>query len=34
MDTSGRLGDKFSDEELMDIDLNLLDIKSGDPETT
>src|SRR6187402_2311170 len=31
MDTSGRLGDKFTDEELMDIDLNLLDIKSGDP---
>jgi pyruvate formate lyase activating enzyme len=31
MDTSGRLGDRFSDDELMDIDLNLLDIKSGDP---
>jgi|RhiMethySRZTD1v2_1073278.scaffolds.fasta_scaffold25743_5 pyruvate formate lyase activating enzyme len=31
MDTSGRLGDRFDDEELMDIDLNLLDIKSGDP---
>jgi len=31
MDTSGRLGDKFTDEDLMDIDLNLLDIKSGDP---
>jgi pyruvate formate lyase activating enzyme len=31
MDTSGRLGDKFTDQELMDIDLNLLDIKSGDP---
>ena len=31
MDTSGRLGDRFTDEELMDIDLNLLDIKSGDP---
>ena len=31
MNTSGRLGDRFSDEELMDIDLNLLDIKSGDP---
>jgi len=31
MDTSGRLGDKFTDSELMDIDLNLLDIKSGDP---
>ena len=33
MDTSGRLGDRFTDQELMDIDLNLLDIKSGDPET-
>jgi len=32
MDTSGRLGDRFADEDLMDIDLNLLDIKSGDPE--
>jgi pyruvate formate lyase activating enzyme len=31
MDTSGRLGDTFTDAELMDIDLNLLDIKSGDP---
>ena len=31
-DTSGRLGDRFTDEQLMDIDLNLLDIKSGDPE--
>ena len=31
MDTSGRLGDKMTDEDLMDIDLNLLDIKSGDP---
>jgi len=31
IDTSGRLGERFSDEELMDIDLNLLDIKSGDP---
>ena len=31
MDTSGRLGDKFTDEELQDIDLHLLDIKSGDP---
>jgi pyruvate formate lyase activating enzyme len=30
-DTSGRLGDRLSDEQLMDIDLNLLDIKSGDP---
>jgi pyruvate formate lyase activating enzyme len=32
MDTSGRLGDKMTDEDLMDIDLNLLDIKSGDPD--
>jgi pyruvate formate lyase activating enzyme len=32
LDTSGRLGARFSDEQLMDIDLNLLDIKSGDPE--
>ena len=31
IDTSGRLGDRLTDEELMDIDLNLLDIKSGDP---
>jgi pyruvate formate lyase activating enzyme len=31
VDTSGRLGDRFTDDELMDIDLNLLDIKSGDP---
>jgi pyruvate formate lyase activating enzyme len=33
IDTSGRLGDRFTDDELMDIDLNLLDIKSGDPVT-
>jgi pyruvate formate lyase activating enzyme len=33
IDTSGRLGDRFTDDELMDIDLNLLDIKSGDPAT-
>jgi len=33
LDTSGRLGNRFTDEELMDIDLNLLDIKSGDPDT-
>jgi pyruvate formate lyase activating enzyme len=32
MDTSGRLGDKFTDADLMDIDLHLLDIKSGDPQ--
>ncbi len=31
LDTSGRLGEKFSDEDLAAIDLNLLDIKSGDP---
>jgi pyruvate formate lyase activating enzyme len=31
LDTSGRLGDRLSDQDLMDIDLNLLDIKSGDP---
>ena len=31
LDTSGRLGDKFTDDDLMAIDLNLLDIKSGDP---
>lgn len=31
MDTSGRLGDRLSDRDLMDIDLTLLDIKSGDP---
>jgi pyruvate formate lyase activating enzyme len=33
LDTSGRLGDRFTDEKLMDIDLHLLDIKSGDPDT-
>jgi pyruvate formate lyase activating enzyme len=33
IDTSGRLGDRMTDEELMDIDLHLLDIKSGDPDT-
>lgn len=33
LDTSGRLGEKLTDAELMDIDLNLLDIKSGDEET-
>jgi pyruvate formate lyase activating enzyme len=31
IDTSGRLGAPFTDGELMDIDLHLLDIKSGDP---
>ncbi|MGZ8819304.1 MAG: pyruvate formate-lyase-activating protein, partial [Mycobacterium sp.] len=33
LDTSGRLGEQLTDGELMDIDLNLLDIKSGDEET-
>jgi pyruvate formate lyase activating enzyme len=33
MDTSGRLGARMTDQELMDIDLHLLDIKSGDPAT-
>jgi len=32
IDTSGRLGARMSDDDLMNIDLNLLDIKSGDPE--
>lgn len=31
LDTSGRLGDRMTDEDLMAIDLHLLDIKSGDP---
>ena len=33
LDTSGRFGEKLTDADLMDIDLNLLDIKSGDEET-
>lgn len=33
IETSGRLGERFTDEELMDIDLHILDIKSGDPVT-
>lgn len=33
LDTSGRLGDRLADDELMNIDLNLLDIKSGDSAT-
>lgn len=33
LDTSGRLGERFTNQELMDIDLHLLDIKSGDPVT-
>jgi len=31
LDTSGRMGDRMTDQDLMDVDLNLLDIKSGDP---
>jgi pyruvate formate lyase activating enzyme len=33
LDTAGLLGARLSDDELMDIDLTLLDIKSGLPET-
>jgi pyruvate formate lyase activating enzyme len=33
LDTSGRLGAAFSDDDLALVDLHLLDIKSGDPET-
>jgi pyruvate formate lyase activating enzyme len=33
VDTSGRLGDRMTDSDLMEIDLQLLDIKSGDPAT-
>ena len=33
IDTAGRLGDRMTDADLMDIDLHLLDIKSGDPDT-
>jgi pyruvate formate lyase activating enzyme len=33
LDTSGRLGAAFTDEDLSLVDLHLLDIKSGDPET-
>jgi pyruvate formate lyase activating enzyme len=33
METSGRLGDRFTDEDLQDIDLTILDIKGGDPAT-
>ncbi len=32
LDTSGRMGEKMTDRDMMDIDLHLLDIKSGDPE--
>jgi pyruvate formate lyase activating enzyme len=31
VDTSGRLGDRLTDDDLTEIDLNVLDIKSGDP---
>ncbi len=31
IETAGRLGDRFSDQELQDIDLHILDIKGGDP---
>ena len=31
IDTAGRLGDRMTDEDLAQIDLHLLDIKSGDP---
>jgi pyruvate formate lyase activating enzyme len=33
LDTAGRLGERLSDDDLMQIDLNILDIKSGDPAT-
>ena len=33
METSGRLGDRFTDAELQDIDLQILDIKGGDAAT-
>lgn len=33
LDTSGRLGARLSDEDLAAIDLQILDIKSGDPAT-
>ena len=32
LDTAGRLGDRMTDAEILDVDLHLLDIKSGDPE--
>jgi pyruvate formate lyase activating enzyme len=31
VDTAGRLGQRMTDDDLMQVDLNLLDIKSGDP---
>ena len=33
LDTSGRLGERLTDADLQQIDLNILDIKSGDPAT-
>jgi pyruvate formate lyase activating enzyme len=33
LDTAGRLGDRLSDDDLQQIDLQLLDIKSGDAQT-
>jgi pyruvate formate lyase activating enzyme len=33
LDTAGRLGDRLSDDDLQQIDLQLLDIKAGDPDT-
>jgi pyruvate formate lyase activating enzyme len=33
METSGRLGERFTDAELQDIDLQILDIKGGDAAT-
>lgn len=33
IETAGRHGDRFSDQELRDIDLHILDIKGGDPAT-
>jgi pyruvate formate lyase activating enzyme len=32
LDTAGRLGERMTDREIADVDLHLLDIKSGDPE--
>lgn len=33
LDTAGRLGERLSDDDLQQIDLQLLDIKAGDPDT-
>jgi pyruvate formate lyase activating enzyme len=33
IETAGRLGDRFTDRDLQDIDLHILDIKGGDPAT-